>query len=177
MLVAKGCQLRQVRHTEDLVHAREIPQLLPHRHTDTTTDALVDLVEDQGRHLVGSSEHILQPEHQAGCLTTGGDLGQRLKTFPGVGGDQKLNSIETILIECDSCAILHRRAIWIGPGLEVHAELGGLHPQVIELGFDAIAQLDSRRFAHFAQHGSLLGKFFQQPGFLHLQLLDALASR
>ena len=56
MLVANGGQLREVGHTKDLVHAGEVPELLSHGHADAPTDALVDLVEDQGRDLVGAGE-------------------------------------------------------------------------------------------------------------------------
>src|SRR5690606_35949759 len=35
VLIAKGCKLWKMGHTEDLMRAREIPQLLSHNHADT----------------------------------------------------------------------------------------------------------------------------------------------
>src|SRR6266540_3894449 len=56
MLIAKRRELRKMRHTKDLVHAREIPKFLSHRHADASADALINFVEDQGWHFVGAGE-------------------------------------------------------------------------------------------------------------------------
>src|SRR5512140_1853771 len=52
MLIAKCRQLRQVCDAEDLVVARQVPQLKAHHQPNTPTDALVDLIEDEHGDLV-----------------------------------------------------------------------------------------------------------------------------
>ena len=41
MLVAEDGELGEMRHTEDLVTAREIPQFMSHHHANAPADALV----------------------------------------------------------------------------------------------------------------------------------------
>src|SRR6266536_1911425 len=75
MLIAKGGQLREMRHTKDLMHAREIPKFLSHGHTHASADALVNFVEAQRWHFIGTRKHILQAKQQTRRLTTRGDFG------------------------------------------------------------------------------------------------------
>src|SRR6266540_1670319 len=124
MLIAKGCELRKMRYTKDLMHSGEVPKFLSHRHADPPTDTLVDFVEDQGWHFIGAGKHIFQAKHEAGGLPTGGDLRQRLEAFAGIGSDQKFNFIEAVLVEGNARAIPNWCAIRVRLGLEVHAEFG-----------------------------------------------------
>src|SRR6266508_5101069 len=99
MLIAKRCKLRKMCHTKDLMHTREIPKFLPHRHANAPADALVNFVEDQGGYFVGTGKHIFQTKHEARCLTNGSDFRQRFKPFTRIGRDKKFSFIESILIE------------------------------------------------------------------------------
>ncbi len=94
MLVAEDGQLRQVGDDEDLVGAPQVPELFANRPADTAADALVDLVEDEGGHLVGAGEHVFEGQHQAGGLAAGGDPDERFQTLPGVGSDQEFDLVE-----------------------------------------------------------------------------------
>ena len=54
VLLTKYSQLRQVSDTQHLVLAGQVTQFTTHDRTHTPADPLVDFVEDQGRHLVGT---------------------------------------------------------------------------------------------------------------------------
>jgi len=65
VVVGVGSDLRQVRNHQGLaVGAGKTRQCLAHPDTDLTTDALIHLVEDEGRHRVMRREHHFQREHQ-----------------------------------------------------------------------------------------------------------------
>ncbi len=95
MLVAEDRQLRQVGDDEDLVGAPQLPQLFAHRAAHAPADALVDLVEDEGGHLVGTRQHVFERQHQAGGLAAGGDPCQRFQPLARVGRHQELDLVET----------------------------------------------------------------------------------
>jgi len=64
MVIGVGGDLRQVRDHQRLSlppgHTR---QRLPHLHAHLAADALIDLVEHEGRHGVVRGEHHLQRQH------------------------------------------------------------------------------------------------------------------
>src|SRR6185503_6508272 len=70
VFIAKRRKLRKMRHTKDLMQAREIPQFLTNGHTHASADALVNFVEDQGRNFVGVRQHVLQTQHQTRGLSS-----------------------------------------------------------------------------------------------------------
>src|SRR3989304_4316077 len=70
--------------------AAQSPQLLADRHADAPADALIDLVEDQRRRLVGARQHVLEREHQPGRLTARRDLRPRLQSFADIPRNEKL---------------------------------------------------------------------------------------
>ena len=54
MFIAEDRQLRQVRHTKDLMVASEMPELETDHEAHTSADALIDFIEDQRWDLVGA---------------------------------------------------------------------------------------------------------------------------
>ncbi len=77
VLFTEGGQLRQMRHTEDLVITSQLPQFLSDDGAHAPANALIDLVEDQAGDLVGTSQDVLERQHQARGLASRGDLDQR----------------------------------------------------------------------------------------------------
>ena len=114
VLVAKGRQLRQVGDDHHLVLAAQTPQFFPDRPADAAADALVNFIEDERGNLVGTRQHILECQHQAGSLAAGGDLCQRFQAFARVRLHQEFHFVQPVAVKGEPGAIRQGHAFGSG---------------------------------------------------------------
>ena len=70
MAVCHGSNLRQMRDADNLMIPGDHCQLFCHPLGCATTDAGVDLIEDQGWNVITVSQHGFYCQHNTGKLTT-----------------------------------------------------------------------------------------------------------
>jgi len=167
--VAKPGELRQVRDDQHLVPVREPPQLLADHRADAPADALVDLVEDQGGHLVGVSQHALERQHDPRRLTTGGDFRDRAQRLAHVGRHVKLHLVDSIRAERQP-PVFDEAAFGIVLPRDLHLEPGALHFELVQLADDGLGQFLGGGPPLGAQLGGQGPDLVQQPVFLGAQL-------
>ena len=97
--------LRQMRDAQHLVATRESPQAPTDRIGAPTTDARVDLVEDEDRRGVGLRHDALDGEGDARQLAAGGDPGEGPGRFARVRGEAVDDLVRTGGVERDRVAV------------------------------------------------------------------------
>ena len=140
VLLAEGCQLRQVGDAQHLVLAGQVAQLAAYHSAHAPANALVDLIEDQGGHLVGACQHIFDRQHEPRGFATGGRFHQRFETLARVEGHEELDMLQPVDIESHPLPISQGHALRIWAGLEIHAKAGRGHVQIFQLVFHRAGQ-------------------------------------
>ena len=96
MMIGIRSNLRKMRYTKDLMPQRKLMHLSGYGIGDHTGNAGIDFVKDQRFDPIRIGQCNLQCQHNAGNLTAGRDLMQRLYWFTTVGGKQKLDLIYAV---------------------------------------------------------------------------------
>ena len=91
------------RHERLVGDAKHLPltgqglKKIRHGSADASTDAGIDLIEQQRAGAIHSGKGCLEREQKTGHLTAGRHLRQRSQRLAGIGGKQKLHSIRAML--------------------------------------------------------------------------------
>ena len=93
LVVCKGGNLRCVGDAQHLMPFGCLVQKLADTPRRQTRYACVDLIINNGRQGITVGQGALEGQHNAGKLTAGCNLCQRLGLLTGVGGDQKFHGI------------------------------------------------------------------------------------
>ena len=99
MVVGKSGDLCLMGHAKRLTIGGKLFELFADPARRRTGDTGIDLVKDQGLDKIRLAQHGLDREHHAGQFAAGRDLGNGLGILAGIGGDQKLELIDTAGIE------------------------------------------------------------------------------
>ncbi|NOG52140.1 MAG: hypothetical protein HND48_23910 [Chloroflexi bacterium] len=129
----------QVRHDHDLMPVRERPQLLADDRADTPANALIDLVEDQRRGVIGGGQHALEGEHDTRRFAAAGDFGERPQRLARIGAQQHFDFVDAGGVEGEA-ALSDDAPVRIVVLLDPNLELGALHAQIDEFTHHALGE-------------------------------------
>ena len=147
MRLAAHGHLREVRHDDHLVRAREVGQHVGQGDGGRAAHAGVHLVEHERVHLVNLAEHHLHRQHDAADLAARRDARKRARPHPGSGAKQELHRLRPRL---RPLAALERR--------KVAHELRAAHFQAAHLRAHGFGEARRGLGARFSQHGRRLRK-------------------
>ncbi|OPZ07688.1 MAG: hypothetical protein BWZ10_02781 [candidate division BRC1 bacterium ADurb.BinA364] len=126
--------MRQVGDAYDLMAAGQFAQFFADDLRRLAADARVDFVEHQGRDAVAGGEQAFDGQHDSRQFAARSDAAQRLERFAGVGGQQKLDSIDAVRRDREASGG-EGRSVVLGSRIAPKAdgELGAFHVQFGQL--------------------------------------------
>jgi hypothetical protein len=116
VVVSAGSDLWEVGDGENLVVLGHVLELGPDPNGNPSTDARVDLIEDEGGHGIDASQDGLEGEHDAGELAAGGDPGEGAGFEAAVHCHQELDALAAV-------------GAGLGESLEIHPEPGAVEAE------------------------------------------------